>query len=71
MCYTLGEVHGLLSSDAEVEVCRVPHLVGVAAHLDPVAYRVTVHPVHHVALVVHTLAVVMWAITWTQSNEQF
>lgn len=67
-CYTLGEVHGLLSGDAQVEVCRVPHLVGVAAHLDPVSNRVTVHPVHQVALVIHALAIVMRAVTWTQNK---
>lgn len=68
VCYTLGKVHGLLSSDIEVEVCRVPHLVGVAAHFYPVTNRVTVHAVHHVALIVHTLAIMMWAITWIQSK---
>lgn len=62
-------MHGLLSSDAEVEVCRVPHLVRVAAHLDPVTDRVTVHPVHHVTLVIHTLPIVMWAITWRRNSS--
>lgn len=66
--YTLGKVHGLLSCDAEVEVCRVLHLICVAAHLDPVTNRETVHPIHHVALVIHTLPIMMWAVTWTQNK---
>lgn len=63
--YTLGKVHGLLSSDAEIEVSRVLHLVCVAVHLDPVTDGVTVRTIHHVALVIHALPIVMWAITWT------
>lgn len=68
LCYTLGKVHGLLSSDTEVEFCCVPHLVSVAAHFYPVTNRMTVHSIHHVALIVHTLAIMMWAITWIQSK---
>lgn len=63
-----GEVHGLFSSDAEVEVGRVFHLVCVATRLDPVTDLVTVHSVHHVAFVKHTLPIMMGTITWTQSS---
>ena len=62
------EMHGLLAGHAKVEVSRVLHLVRMTCLLDPVANRVAVHPVHQVALVVHTTSVVVGTVAWEQSK---
>lgn len=57
-------MHGLLASHAEVKVSCVLHLVCVARLLDPVANGVAVHPIHHVIVIIHAAAVMMWSVAW-------